>query len=217
MVTSRKGALLRQAGALHLSGAPLVSPPLCGHRLGRGKERPHPRAVLSPQRRRHGSTAARTPARAPGSESFRSRSGWSGGRWSFALSSGAQTPGRLPKPGCARPMRSPPPPAACRGRQGAPGRRVSFPQLRSPKTAAPGFRRELAGWGLDGAGFTPEPFPPLAATPSPAASLCSEYSGVWGGRWREGVLPRLPPNPNPCSLQRPGEGSSAFQQSLPSG
>lgn len=48
---NRKGALLRQAGLLHLSWTLLVSPPPLEHGLGRGKERPHPRAHFSAERR----------------------------------------------------------------------------------------------------------------------------------------------------------------------
>lgn len=105
-VTSRKGALLRRASVLHLSRTLLVSPPLRGLRLGSGKERPHPRAVLSPQRRRHGSPVARDPCPRPRLGKFPVLD--SGGRWSFALSCGAQTPGRLPKPRCAGPRRPSP-------------------------------------------------------------------------------------------------------------
>lgn len=67
------------------------------------------------------------------------------------------------------------------------------------------FRGELAGWGPDGAGF-----PSLAATPLPPGSLCSEHWGTQAVCVWECSLPAS--NLNPCSLQWPGEGSSASPQ-----
>lgn len=176
---SRKGALLGQAGLLHLSWTLLVSPPPLGRRLGKGKERPHPRAHFSAERRLPGGPGP------PPAPLAREVSGQQSGSELF-LHPEQRSSEATPAP---RPVRSPPapqPPASrslqrrARG-AGAPGRRVSFPQLRRPMSAARGFRGELAGRGPDGAGFPPKPFPPSAAIPLlPRLSLCFAHSGAKG-------------------------------------
>lgn len=109
----------------------------------------------------------------------------------------------------SHPRPQPPPPTALRRRAtgaGVPGCRVSFLQLCSPKTAARGFRGELAGWGPDGEDFLPKSL----SHHLPPSFLLLRLSVLRIPRERGTTL--QPPTPNPRSLQCPGEGSSAFQQ-----
>lgn len=197
---SGKGALLRQAGLLHLLQTPLYPRPLVGTCLEAGRRDPtHAQSSLlcgeqtAPLQIGTGSSPqARKVSGAP-----------SGLHLSFTLSSGAQRPSCSPSPEALTPAPGPrlPQPAEEVGRA-ASGRQ----QLWSQETLL-GFRGELVGWGPDGEGFPPKPFPPLAAIP--LSCPVSGFQALGGGG---GGCSRPASNPNPCSLQWPGEGPSASQQ-----
>lgn len=201
-VISWKGALLWQAGLLHLL---LTLPPPRAHRLGsRGRRDPtlkHSLFLCGEE----GPPVAQNPCLRPSLGKFPLRD--PGRRFFFTLSLGARSYAGSPCPKTPniRAGAPAPHPAACRGGQKGWRRWDAGSALRSP--AAQRTPLEGSGESAQG-GVLTEPGSQRSfnhQSPPPVASVLY----ILG----EKGCSVQPPNPNPFSLQCPGEGSSAFQQS----
>lgn len=195
-VTSRKGALLRQAGLLHLARTLLVPPPPRGREGEPGRRDPtlEQAPLLCGGERapwRHG-----TPARAPGLESFPS-----------AIPVGAlPSPGAaalrghagFPDPDALSPAPEPPPPAAAEAAEGSGGARTPG-QLSAVRQPGEGCSQGLGRARRVGSGRSGVSHQRLSHQ-SPCPPLwCLSVLCILGRK--DAPLPSPAHTPAPCSVQ----------------